>query len=75
MKLYIKQIPTEGRIILAGDYTAWARPNAATLKDRTMEHHSNGRISGNKPITSGQGYSSIAWIPEKSGSWALPLRQ
>ncbi|WP_347242569.1 transposase [Nostoc sp. FACHB-888] len=25
-------------------------------------------------ITIGQGYSTIAWIPEKSGSWALPLR-
>ena len=22
----------------------------------------------------GQGYSTLAWIPEKQGSWALPLR-
>ena len=74
MKLYINQIPQQGRIILAGDHTAWARPNAVTLKDRTMEHYCNGGIPGNKPITSGQGYSTIAWIPEESGSWALPLR-
>jgi hypothetical protein len=31
-------------------------------------------MGGNKPITVGQGYSTIAWIPEDSGSWALPLR-
>ena len=30
-------------------------------------------ISG-KPITLGHGYSTVAWIPEKKGSWALPLR-
>ncbi|MEH2294195.1 hypothetical protein [Nostoc sp.] len=29
---------------------------------------------GEKPITVGQGYSTIAWIPESEGSWALPLR-
>ena len=28
---------------------------------------------GGKPITLGQGYSTIAWIPEAQGSWALPL--
>jgi DDE superfamily endonuclease len=74
MKLYIKQIPTSGQIILAGDHTAWSRPNAVTLKDRTMEHHCNGGIAANKPITSGQGYSTIAWIPESEASWAMPLR-
>lgn len=74
MKLYIRQMPTSGRIILAGDHTAWSRPNAVTLKDRTMEHHCNGGIAANKPITSGQGYSTIAWIPENQGSWAMPLR-
>jgi hypothetical protein len=74
MKLYIKQMPTSGQIVLAGDHTAWARPNAVTLKDRTMEHHCNGGIPVNKPVTSGQGYSTIAWIPESQGSWAMPLR-
>lgn len=44
-----------------------------TLKDRTVEHHNNGAFGG-KPITVGQGYSTLAWIPEESGSWALPLR-
>lgn len=73
MKLYIKQIPTQKRVLLAGDHTAWSRPDAVTLKERTIEHSSTA-IAGNKPITIGQGYSTIAWIPEDSGSWALPLR-
>jgi hypothetical protein len=74
MKLYIKQMPTQGRIVLGGDHTAWARPNAVTLQDRTIEHHCNAGIPANKPITLGEGYSTIAWIPESEGSWALPLR-
>jgi hypothetical protein len=43
------------------------------LQERTYEH-SGISIEGNKPITVGQGYSTIAWIPESEGSWALPLR-
>lgn len=73
MQLYIKQIPAEGRPLLAGDHTNWSRPDAVTLQERTYEH-SGSSIAGNKPITIGQGYSTIAWIPEDSGSWALPLR-
>lgn len=66
MELYIKQISTFGRVLLAGDHTAWSRPDAVTLKERTIEH-SSAAIAGNKPITIGQGYSTIAWIPEDSG--------
>ena len=72
MKLYIKQIATEKRLILAGDHTPWSRVEAVTLKDRTFEH-GNSTIKG-KPVTLGHGYSTIAWIPEEQGSWALPLR-
>ena len=38
MKLYIQQIPSSERIILAGDHTSWSRPFAKTLKERTYEH-------------------------------------
>ena len=31
------------------------------------------RIAVNRPIGVGLGYSTIAYIPEQSGSWALPL--
>ncbi|MEI2578052.1 NF041680 family putative transposase [Scytonema sp. PRP1] len=73
MRLYIEQIPTHKRIVLAGDHTAWARPHAVTLQDRTNEHYCTG-IANNKPVAPGEGYSTIVWVPEDSGSWALPLR-
>jgi hypothetical protein len=72
MKLYIQQMPKEQRIVIAGDHTSWTRLYAETLKDRTYEH--GAKVISGKPITLGQGYSTIAWIPEDSGSWALPLR-
>jgi hypothetical protein len=43
------------------------------LRERTYEHQATA-IHGNKPIAIGLGYSTIAWIPEAQGSWALPLR-
>jgi hypothetical protein len=73
MQLYIKQIPLKGRPLLAGDHTNWSRPDAVTLQERTYEH-SGTSIAGNKPITIGQGYSTIAWIPEDSGSCTVSLR-
>jgi hypothetical protein len=73
MQLYIEQIPKQGRIILAGDYTAWSRPEADTLKERTYEHYAQGGFSG-RPVTVGYGYSTICWVPEMDGSWSLPLR-
>jgi hypothetical protein len=73
MRLYIEQIPKQGRIILAGDHTAWSRPDAKTLKERTYEHYTQGGFGG-RPVTLGYGYSTIAWVPETQGSWALPLR-
>lgn len=73
MKLYIAQMPREERPLLAGEHTAWPRPEAVTLKDRTIEHQPTA-ISGNKPIAVGYGFSTIAWIPQMEGSWALPLR-
>ena len=70
MKRYIKEIPTSEYVLLGIDHTAWGRRGAKTLKDRTYEH----QASSNNSVTVGQGYSTIAWLPEKQGSWALPLR-
>ncbi len=72
MRLYIKQLPPTERIILAGDHTAWSRLWGATLRERTYEHQAQ-PMSGAKPVTLGQGYSTIAVIPQTEGSWALPL--
>jgi len=63
MKLYIEQMPTEGRPVLAG--YAWSK-KAVTLKDRTIEHQPTPMV-GNKPIAVGHGFSTLAWIPETQG--------
>jgi len=68
MRLYI-ELPQTEQIVLAGDHTAWLE--ARTLKERTYEHQAQ-PMSGAKPVTVGQGYSTIAII-QKQGSWALPL--
>jgi len=72
MQLYSQHIPGNGRPILAGDHTARSRPTAYTLRDRTVEHQPN-PVPGGPPITLGHGYSTLVWVPEKQGSWALPM--
>lgn len=72
MRLYIKQMEQAERPVLAGDHTIWARPYAVTLPERTYEHQA--ALLGNRPIGVGQGWSTLAWIPQVGGSWALPLR-
>jgi len=69
MILYIKQleqfVSATEYVLLAIDHTAWGRPDAKTLKDRTYQYQAG--------VIVGQGYSTVAWIPEAQGSWALPL--
>jgi hypothetical protein len=72
LDLYIGQIPRPSRPLLAGDHTAWSRLSAYTLRDRTIEHQPT-KIPGAKPITVGQGFSTVVWVPESQGSWAPPL--
>lgn len=59
-------------IVLAGEHTAWQRPQAVTLKDRTYEHQAQS-LAEAKPVTVGQGYITLAWIAQAQGSWAVPL--
>ncbi len=70
MKRYIVEMPSSEYVLLGIDHTAWGRRGAKTLKDRTYEY----QASSNNSVTVGEGYSTIAWLPEKQGSWALPLR-
>ena len=71
LDLYTAQIPRTARPLLAGDHTAWSRLHARTLRERTIEHQPTA-IPNAKPITVGQGYSTIVWLPDTPGSWALP---
>lgn len=72
VEVYCAQLPHDGRPVLAGDHTAWSRLHARTLRERTVEHQPNA-IPHAKPITVGQGYSTLAWLPDVPGSWALPF--
>lgn len=72
MRLYCQHVLGAGRPTLVGDHTAWPRPSAYTLQDRTVEHQPT-PVPGNRPITLGHGYSTLVWAPETHGSWALPL--
>ncbi|MEG4068981.1 hypothetical protein QUA42_16900 [Microcoleus sp. Pol11C2] len=61
------------RPVLPIDHTAWLRPHAPTLKERTYEHQPTA-LPHAIPVGIGQGISTIALIPWMSGIWALPLR-
>jgi hypothetical protein len=68
MKLMVQEIPTEEQPLLAGDSSVWLRPDALTLKERGFQHGKD------ESIGVGQSYSTLAWIPETSRSWALPIK-
>jgi hypothetical protein len=72
LRLYVKQLPTGGRLLLAGDHTAWPRLAAPTLRDRKIVHAPT-KIAGNRPISIGYDFSTLSWVPELAGSWAPPL--
>ena len=68
MNLLVEEVKTEAQPFLAGDHSFWPRPDAKTLKERTFHGERGVRVG------TGQSYSTLAWIPEADGSWALPLR-
>jgi hypothetical protein len=72
LHLYLRQLPTAERLLLAGDHTAWPKLWAVTLPERSYQHQPT-PLPGRRPVTIGHGYATLALIPELSGSWALPL--
>jgi len=72
LQLYVSQMPEEDRPLLVGDHPPWPRLSAKTLRDRTCVHQPT-RIRGNKPITLGHDYSTIAWMAPDEGRRAIPL--
>lgn len=63
--------------LLGVDVTPQSRLYARTLPDRGMVYQPN-PVKGNKPVTVGHQYSSVALLPEPeqdlSSSWVVPLR-
>ncbi len=62
--------------LLGVDVTPQPRPYARTLTDRGMVYQPT-EVKGNKPVTIGHQYSTVALLPEAeaglSGSWVVPL--
>jgi hypothetical protein len=62
--------------LLGVDVTPQPRPFAPTLRDRGMVYQPN-PVKGNKPVTMGHQYSSVALLPEAErgvvSHWVLPL--
>lgn len=70
-------LPKERNFRLLGvDVTPQPRPFARTLADRGMVYQPT-VVKGNKPVTIGHQYSTVALLPEAeaglSGSWLVPL--
>ena len=64
----VHQISDSAQPLLVGDSSHWIRPEAKTLKDRGFHHQGGHRVG------MGHSYSTLAWVPSESESWALPLR-
>lgn len=78
LALFIRYLPKESeraahpQLLLAGDHNALPRLWSPTLKERTFEHQPQHQ-PGSKPVTLGQGYSTVVCVPQQQGSWTLPL--
>jgi len=71
-KLLHQQLPTSGLRVHALDTTLWPHSSARTLNGLVYEY--NATLSkGQTVISKAHVYSGLCWIPERRGSWALPL--
>ena len=67
-----EQLPSTGLRVYALDTTIWPHPRARTLNGLVYEY--NATLSqGQTVISKAHVYSGLCWIPERKGSWALPL--
>jgi len=69
---FAQKIPREGLQMFALDGTAWPHPQANTLADRQYVYTPTPAVDGDS-IVVGHPYSTLAWVPERGTSWALPL--
>jgi hypothetical protein len=67
-----EQLPATGIRVHALDTTIWPHPRARTLNGLVYEY--NATLSkGQTVISKAHVYSGLCWIPQRKGSWALPL--
>ena len=71
-KLLHEQLPATGLRVYALDTTIWPHPRARTLNGLVYEY--NATLSkGQAVISKAHVYSGLCWVPQRKGSWALPL--
>jgi len=67
-----RQVPAQGITIFALDTSVWPRPHTRTLAELRYEQSPTEAIQSYATVR-GYAYSSLAWIPERGRSWALPV--
>lgn len=71
-KLMHQHLPKSGIRVYAVDTSIWQRPRARTVNGLVYEYNAT-LSSGQTVISPAHVYSGLCWIPERRGSWALPL--
>jgi len=73
LRFYLtRHVPTQGVTVLALDTSVWPRPHTRTLAEMRYEQSPTEAIQSYATVQ-GYAYSSLAWIPERGRSWALPV--
>ncbi len=67
-----EQVPTEPVKVFALDTSVWPRPRTRTLVELRYEQSPTQAIQRDSTVK-GYAYSTLAWIPERGQSWALPV--
>jgi hypothetical protein len=67
-----RQVPSSQVCVFALDPTVWPRPHSRTLAGLRYEQSPTQAIQKRSTVK-GYAYSLLAWIPERGGSWALPV--
>jgi hypothetical protein len=68
----IKNQSPGGTTVWALDTSVWPRPSSRTLADLRYEQSPTQATEAYSTVK-GYAYSSLAWIPQRGGSWALPV--
>jgi len=73
LRFYLtRPVPTPGMTVFALDTSVWPRPHSRTLADLRYEQSPTEAVQSYATVQ-GYAYSSLAWIPERGRSWALPV--
>jgi hypothetical protein len=67
-----QQVPVDRVSVFALDPSVWPRPRSKTLEDLRYEQSPTQAIEKRSTVK-GYAYSTLAWIPKRGKSWAVPV--